>query len=423
MKILELLTSFTVLFFCMSSLAQTETLAIKSIPRSPSFSENEQSFFIDDFFSTHNLDKHLKIDTVIDYKYKLKILAIKLGKKDSTLLIRKAFSYYNYYYNVKSNVNINESYYIGMAVLYDSLKNVLRKKRDLKENEEMKKYNLSNNDERIAYEKQKFKIQSEYQDSIDMYNNISVEYFFKFRNTRSLKFGVGLGRDKAYRTSLFYENNSNGIDYKFLNNYGLNIGSTGIPSVSTEIYKDYFSFFRFSISSIVNSKVDVSDSNYVNNTELKDVTLQRIISGGGNFVIKLSTPALHFTHTRERLLRVVSSFNFKNAFDVPRLGTINNDVNWMVNPYINAGAIYSGYNGQIAILADLSIGYLYGGDNYFNYLNINDSKIRERGMFMNKAEFGIGINKLFRITYSYMFGNGYWSEENLNQFSISFVPN
>lgn len=400
--------------------AQTEVVKITKVSR---YEQNIDSTYTAKLFKYYGIESMVESSDCDSVKRKLSFL-FKDSKKmviNNNFCGRRYFNYYNKKYYLGGRNSDKEDYYLGMAIWSKNLRDDLVDRRNKSLLEASVDSVPSNSYDLKAIEARRETILDSYQDSIDEAHKLSVEYFFKYRNSRKLVMGVGKGKDKSLRTSMFYENNLEGKNDRFLSNYGLNFGQGGSPAVSTEVFKDYFPYIRASLSTVLNTSV--TDSNTSDADDIKNQALQRLIGGGGNLVGKLSTPFFHYTDTREGVFRVFSTVNVKGSIDVPRLGTIENDVNWMVNPYFNIGLVYSGYNGDIALLGDVSVGYLYGGDSYFDYLFLkDDSSLRQKGMFMNKLEFGLAFGRAFRLTYGYLFGSDYWKSENVNQISITFVP-
>ncbi|MCB9245544.1 MAG: hypothetical protein H6606_03865 [Flavobacteriales bacterium] len=403
--------------------AQSETLKISTIDKSTA---RMDPVHITKIFTQRGLDS--LIDTRASITYVRRFSKLRKEEKKYKTRVNKFQNrrYFIYYDSTKHYIGGKngeyEDYYLGMAVWMKNIENSLRERRNLRQFEVTVADNPQGTDDQLDIERQRERIWDIYVDSINDAHNLSVEYFFKYRNTRKLVFGVGKGKDKSLRTSLFYENNLEGKQNRFLNNYGLNFNQNGVPVVTTELFKDYFPYVRFSVSTVMNSTAP--DTNAIGSDDLKEDALQRIIAGGGNVVGKLSSPIFHYTNTSEGILDLHSTANVKFGIDVPRLGTLDNDVNLMANPYVNMGLVYNGYKGDIAILGDVSFGYLRGSSQYYDYLGIDkNSSIRNRGMFMHKLECGFAFGRALRLTYGYLFGDEYWRSENVNQISVVFVPN
>ncbi len=417
--------SVSLLFITVYSYCQVNALKIEKVERPDNSVEYDELLVFESLGVIDHVSENKEEDKEVDKKWKF---LFKEGNK--TKIIENKFRgrnyavYYGNRYYIGGKNGLDEDYNLAMAIKALEIKRGLISLRQSELDTLLKNMTIDGADDQEALDRKREEVYSKFAQKIEKSHKKSVEYFFKYRNTRNLSFGIGTGRDKALRTSLFFEQNVDGKEDRFLNNYGLNWGLDGTPSVNSELFKDYFPFVRFSIGTVVSSNVTVEDTNIVNNTELKEETLQRIISGGGNFVGTISTPILHGYSNVEGALRFLMTGNIRSAIDVPKLGTIQNDVNFMINPYINTSLIYGGYSGDIALLVDFSMGYLVAGKQYYDYLNISDdSRIREKGMFVHKIEAGLAFGKLFRVTYSHMFGNEYWKGENVSKVSFTFVPN
>ncbi len=191
-------------------------------------------------------------------------------------------------------------------------------------------------------------------------------------------------------------------------------------SISTEIYADYFGPFRLSLGTIISTAFSSEDQDAdelaQNST---DDAVQRIVSGGGNFVIGGSIPLLRLINSKEKenVSGINIEFRPKLALDVPKIGTDEGEYafNWDVG--LDLQMYYTGANRIFALLGYARFG-LMGGNNDF-YSNLNTDK----GVFMfNQLSAFLVVKSIIRIGYSYYYGSTLAKDQSPKAFSFTIVP-
>ncbi len=328
-----------------------------------------------------------------------------------------------------------EKYYIGRE--YDELASlVLAKKFELESLEYEKERKKKDSDLIVAFNKinnpTKEQIenlknlrkanQKEYDDKIDESYNNSLENWSIYRHNRWCEWGNFWGKKLAWRTKYYMENN---IDNKFqlFTSASSSVSPNGRVAVYSEILKDYFWIWQLSIGAMVQSKVKLdSAGKVIDSTETRDATFQRIVSGGGNLTMKLSTPIVQLKFANN-YVRIPITLNIPISLTIPAMSfsaTTKSDV------YVYPNLYGTGYlrmlDGDIVFFCSGTIGQVIGSQEFYDNVRIPEGHpMRSEGFALFQYQVGLAIQETYRITVNWNTGTNSFVKQNYTPFTVSLT--
>lgn len=262
----------------------------------------------------------------------------------------------------------------------------------------------------------------EIKDSIPLLN-FKIKKWYKKYSTDLLKeknshFFLYNSKKEKYRVlSLFNTIYGNENTINTINSTGFNLSSNS-GSLYSELLSIKTGKFRVSIGGLITASndeengEDTKESNDKNNDE----AIQKLISGGGNTILKIESPVFYH-HSKNNYFTNISLWNIKGTADFPQFGTKSSDF---------SGTFSIGFqshfnlllrddvdkNKELRFFADLNINAFVGSDKYITDLlgNTNENKV-----LFGKLTLGVRLLKNIQLSVVvYQFG----SHENLRNNKI-----
>jgi hypothetical protein len=296
---------------------------------------------------------------------------IKTNKKDkSNIFNTPEIIDYNYLKKEK-NILINEFTKLKNG-LYDNSK-------DDYPNSGFKKEVIEKTKARIKFLNKKIDSIKHKQDSL---YHIYTKDFLQYKRVSYFSFG-------PKRTKAFFDivNGNTGKRFQVLNNTGFNIGNnTG--SIYSEIASGNLGILRVSLGAMVSSSS--SDSLEI---AKKEEAYQRLITSGGNTVLKIEYP-LAYIHTRNNQYNFISRVIAKGSADFPELGT--NTEKWAGSGSFGLDfyADASVDNNSLRFYANYNINQVYGTSTFIDNLDINKPQFT-----LGQLTLGLVVNQNVKLSF------------------------
>ncbi len=226
------------------------------------------------------------------------------------------------------------------------------------------------------------------------------EYIKEYLNYSKFIFGFWNGRSQAFSEILY---DTKGKTFNLINNAGFNIGSNS-GSVYTELVSGQLYIFRVSLGTLVSSS-----SNDDNETATRNEAYQRLVSTGGNTVLKFEYPLL-YAHANNNQWNIISRFISKGTADFAEFGTKTDDWAGSGSLGLNLYADVATSNNNIRFYMNCSISKVYGTKSYIKNLGVKDSDFS-----FGQLKLGLVFNK--NISLSFIIAT-YSSEDSLRNRSV-----
>jgi hypothetical protein len=221
---------------------------------------------------------------------------------------------------------------------------------------------------------------------------------------------------------LFYNNEVKESTARFLKVNNLFYSPDGgKASFYSELYSDYAEFVRVGIGALISNKQSYSDSlKGLDSTELQKDAVQRLLGGGGNFTINLSTPIVNY----ESNFIKSEQFSFKLiaapkiSVDIPKLGTVKNNYAINFDAGFEGSVFYTLSNSIITFFSNYRFGYVLGNSTFYS----NIFKEDKRAFCLNSLSAGIALSSTFRVTWNYYYGSSFVKANFPATIGFSVVP-
>lgn len=249
---------------------------------------------------------------------------------------------------------------------------------------------------------------------------LSQEYKYYHKNEGHFTFFPVHNSTEA---QLFY--NANVSDKKFQIAENTNfVFSTGGQRVSamTELYADYFGPIRFSFGSLISnsavSKTIDSLGNVIpDSLGIQQNSIQEILGGGGNAIFSASYPFIN-AMTKEGDINFKMMFAPKFSFDLPAIGTSISNASSNTDLGVDASFFYSGAANIMTIFAYSRFAYVMGTSNFYTNLNVDE----RNGFWLNQLTLGVAFNSMFRVSYSFYYGDKFVNDRFKSMVTFSIIP-
>lgn len=249
--------------------------------------------------------------------------------------------------------------------------------------------------------------------------NTSKEMDYKARNANKLIF---IPVRNAVDAQLYYDYYSKDQKARYLKNSIICFNADGgKASIYNELYADYFGPLRFGVGALISNKetklTDSSGVQNVDSTSLQIDAVQRLIGGGGNVVINVGYPFLGY-NSKDQSLAFKLALAPKLSFDVPNLGTENDDYSVNCDFGFEGSIFYSGVLDILTFYGNVRIAKVFGNDLFYDYLNKDHSSF-----YFNQTSLGVALNSTFRISWSFYWGDNFVKDNFPSTISFSVIPN
>jgi hypothetical protein len=240
--------------------------------------------------------------------------------------------------------------------------------------------------------------EKEYQDTLKKLDSIKAaikelkrrrkfyrnEYIKEYLNYSKFTFGFWNERSQAFSEILY---NTEGKTFNLINNAGFNIGSNS-GSVYTELVSGQLYIFRVSLGTLVSSS-----SNEDIETATTDEAYQRLVSTGGNTVLKFEYPLL-YAHASNNQWNIISRLIGKGTADFAEFGTKTDDWAGSGSFGLDIYADVATSNNNIRFYLNYNINKIYGTDSYIENLGINNSDFS-----FGQLKLGLVFNKNISLSF------------------------
>lgn len=302
-----------------------------------------------------SLEKRKKInDSIIEYKVKIKenkdavnaILGIE-SKKENVYKTPEITDY-NYFSIDKKELD-KELVKLEIELYDNSIGNTTPRYDEEKRKEKKKRIKELRKEKDIIKKKQ------------DSLYHIYTKDYLHYK--KSTYFSFGPKRSKAL-FDIIYGNT--GKRFRLLNNTGFNIGNNS-GSIYSEIASGNLGIIRVSLGAMVSSSS--SDSLEV---AKKDEAYQRLISSGGNTVLKLEYP-LAYIHSSNNQYNFIARLIAKGTADFPEFGTATDKWAGSGSFGIDFYADASLDNNSLRFFMNFNTNKVYGTSTFTDNLEVNKS--------------------------------------------------
>jgi hypothetical protein len=189
------------------------------------------------------------------------------------------------------------------------------------------------------------------------------EYIKEFIEYRPYVLGYWMERSKAFFEILYNTGNER---FNWLNSTGFNLGnSTG--AIYSEIASGHLYIFRVSLGAMIASNSDEDQET----AELNEA-YQRLVTYGGNTVLKLEYPIL-YAHAPNNQLTCVARLVGKGTYDFPQFGTKSENSAGSGSYGIDVYGDISTSNNKLRFFANFNLNKIYGTKSYLDNLGIDNS--------------------------------------------------
>lgn len=210
------------------------------------------------------------------------------------------------------------------------------------------------------------------------------EYVKEYLNYSKFTFGFWNERSQAFSEILY---DTGGKTFNLINNAGFNIGSNS-GSVYTELVSGQLYIFRVSLGTLVSSS---SDENI--ETATIDEAYQRLVTTGGNTVLKFEYPLL-YSHASNNQWNIISRLIGKGTADFAEFGTKTDDWAGSGSFGLDVYADVATSNNNIRFYVNYNINKIFGTDSYVENLGIDNSNFS-----FGQLKLGLVFNKNISLSF------------------------
>ncbi len=226
------------------------------------------------------------------------------------------------------------------------------------------------------------------------------EYIKEYLNYKKVTLGFWNERSQAFSEILY---DTKGKRFNLINNAGFNLGSNS-GSVYTELVSGQLYIFRVSLGTLVSSSSDEDLE-----TATNDEAYQRLVSTGGNTVLKFEYPLL-YAHANNNQWNIISRLIGKGTADFAEFGTKTDDWAGSSSIGLDIYADIATSNNNLRFYANLNVNKIFGTDSYIKNLGIGNSDFS-----FGQLKLGLVFNK--NISLSFVVAS-FSSEDSLRNKSI-----
>ena len=227
-----------------------------------------------------------------------------------------------------------------------------------------------------------------------------MEYTYKkpllFWNERSKSFYDLMSNEKE-------KNNEEKNSWSLLNSTGFNFGGS-TSSVYTELANGQLYIFKISLGAMI-----AKSANKDTLVAKKDEAYQRLISSGGNTVLKIEYP-LFYWHGRNNQWTIISRFIFKGTADFPEFGTETDDWAGSTSYGIDFYADIGTDNNKLRFFMNANTNKIKGTDSFISNLGIQNNSFS-----FGQLKLGLIFNQ--NISLSFLIST-FGTENSLNNRNI-----
>jgi hypothetical protein len=210
------------------------------------------------------------------------------------------------------------------------------------------------------------------------------EYVKEYLNYSNFTFGFWNERSHAFSEILY---DTKGKTFNLINNSGFNIGSNS-GSVYTELVSGQLYIFRVSLGTLVSSSSDEDIE-----TATIDEAYQRLVTTGGNTVLKFEYPLL-YSHASNNQWTIISRLIGKGTADFAEFGTKTDDWAGSGSFGLDIYADVATSNNNIRFYMNYNINKIFGTNSYIDNLGIENSDFS-----FGQLKLGLVFNKNISLSF------------------------
>ena len=195
---------------------------------------------------------------------------------------------------------------------------------------------------------------------------------------------------------MFFSMDGSGSDSRLMshNFFSYNTQSEQLALYS-ELFSDYFGPVRFGFGALMTSGQSESGEQETLplGTPDNQDALQRLLNGGGNSVISIAYPLIHWKDAScTKGLRILAAPKY--ALDIPALGSSVDRYSANADLGVEASAHWAGHSQSIVLFFQTRIGYVMGNSAFKKSLQSNHNFV------VSQINFGIAFRNTIKLSYS-----------------------